>query len=534
MVGIIKGDMIYPAQTSLIPVQVALVRFLEQNGLPSAFGNYPYWYLGTTPFRYLTGPILPGLCLALHRIFPAFNFFEIMFGVIGISWVFGAIGVYLLVISLANSSTSEESLPPAPRLRRAGRATVRGVLAAVFYLFGPIVPFLFRFSDGIYLIAFSFLPFVYAQYAKFLRGEKRETAVLLCLLIAFVILLDSLIIPTLLLGMAAIFLAQVGWKRVEEKLKSSLVFLFFSFLVATLWYTPSYWLTLLGAPSLGGIGVIGVIGELGKLLPSALAIGAAVFSARFFKKKDLLRDFCFYWLFIFGFLTLVRFLSDPDFWLDWVSYNLELQLGLSILGGLLIGRLLGHPNYIRMKIIRINPNILVLSVLCLLCSVFWVLVVNRYVLGTLRRDITKTVEYRIGSQLSQIAKPGERVFLSGSTAFWLNSLDFCPDRGKTQIETLKNAEKCTEIVQVRGGRDQASVDPNWRKAVWEIREGAVADDAERVLKTLKISYLVVHTEESEEFYHDFVYPEKFEEIRSLVKVYDRRGDIIYKVMNVVK
>ena len=51
--------MIYPAQTSMIPAQIALVRFLEATGWQSANRNYPYWYLGTTPFRYLTGPILP-------------------------------------------------------------------------------------------------------------------------------------------------------------------------------------------------------------------------------------------------------------------------------------------------------------------------------------------------------------------------------------------------------------------------------------------------------------------------------------------
>lgn len=79
-------------------------------------------------------------------------------------------------------------------------------------------------------------------------------------------------------------------------------------------------------------------------------------------------------------------------------------------------------------------------------------------------------------------KPGERVLLSGSTVFLLNSF--------------------FDIRQVRRGVDQASVDPIWRQGLWEIREGEV--------------------------YHDFVYPQKFEKIGSLQKVYEQNGDIIYK------
>jgi uncharacterized membrane protein len=82
---------------------------------------------------------------------------------------------------------------------------------------------------------------------------------------------------------------------------------------------------------------------------------------------------------------------------------------------------------------------------------------------------------------------------------------------------------------VRGGKDQVGVDPNWRKAVWEIREGERVEDSLRWLKKLKISYLVVHTEESGEFYHDFAHPEKFEEVEGLEKIYGGDGDRIYRI-----
>jgi len=491
--------MIYPAQTSLIPAQIALARFWEQGG--SVFTNYPYWYLGTTPFRYLTGPILPLVLIGLHRILSFLSLFEIMLGLVGMAWVVGGIGVYVLVRELegkAGKNREKQGEKRRPSL---------AVVAAIFYLFGPIVPFLFRFSGGLYLIAFSFLPFILLLYSRFLRGKREKTDILLCLLIAFIILLDSAIIPTMILGIAAIFLAQVGWKKAEEKLKQTFLIFSFSFLISSLWYTPSYWLVSLTGPSLAGKERLGVIFQLSKLLPAALAFALAIFSVRFFKKRHLLRDFCFYWLFIFGFLTLMRFISDPDFWLDWSSYGTELQLGIGMVLSLAL-----------FKVKRKSWQTYATTSLVILL-VGWTLAVKGWVIDTLQRDITQTVEYRVGKQLSEIAKPpstssgqdGEKVFLSGTTAFWLNAF--------------------FDISQVRGGVDQASVYPTWRQAAWEIREGTEVEKSLRWLKELGISYLVVHAEDSEEFYHDFTYPEKFESVEGLEKVYDEGGDRIYRVVD---
>jgi hypothetical protein len=507
--------MIFASQTSLIPVQVALTRFWEQGG--NIFGNYPYWYLGTTPFRYLTGPVLPAVLVGLHRILPALSLFEIFFGVIGVCWVVGGIGVYSLVVSLANSFTSERRSPPSEECIRPPRRRF-ALMAAVFYIFGPMVPLLFRFSDGLYLVAFSFLPFTLLMYLKMLKKWTRGRAVALLVTICFLMLLDSLIIPTLILGMAAVFLAQVGWKRAEEKLKQTFLIFAFSFLISTLWYTPGYWLTLLGAPSLAGKGLFSVIGELTKLLPTALALVIAVVSVKFFKEKNKLRDFCFYWLFTYVFLTLLRFLSDPDFWMDWTAYGIELQFGMAIGLGLVLNNLLATPKH-RIPLSGSTEALNKFSVSGLFSvSVFlmflfgsWLFLFNRYVLGTLQGEIERTVEYRIGKELDEKVRKGEKVFLSGSTAFWLNAF--------------------FDVAQVRGGVDQAATNESWRKAAWEIREGVDAEDSLKWLKDLDVSYLVVHTSTSSEFYHDFKSPEKFEGVGGLKKVYDEEGDRIYQVLN---
>jgi hypothetical protein len=543
----------FPAQSSLMPIQIALSRFIEQGG--DIFGNYPYWYLGTTPFHNLTGPFVPGILALIHKILPDFSLFMIMFGVIGIVWVIGGVGVYLFMEEM-RVNKGELGLM---------RERIIALSATFFYLFGAIVPFLFRFTDGLYLIAFSFLPFVLLKYFKLLKKWTRKDAIITGLLISFVMLLNSLIIPALVIGMVSLLLAQGDWDHIETKIKTSCWLLVVSVLLATIWYTPGYWFTLLGAPSLAGEGLLKVIASLGKLIPVSLALAAAIFSIRLFKKREILRDFAFYWFFIFGFLSLLRFLSDPDFWLDWSAYGLEIQFGGAIILALMLGRFENRRLMTEDRLqktdnrglmtddrrqmvedrlpmtedgkqkredqfsvvgLQNQPSVFSLrssafsfrhrfSAFCLQFSfliaylLIFVFIFNKYVLGTLQKDITKSMEYKISKQIEQTAKTDDKVLLSGSTVFWLNAF--------------------VDIPQVRGGVDQASKDGSWRKEVWEIREGEDGQKSLEALKRLGVRYLVVHTSDSLEYYHDFKFPYKFENLNSLEKIYEEGGDIIYNI-----
>ena len=49
------------------------------------------------------------------------------------------------------------------------------------------------------------------------------------------------------------------------------------------------------------------------------------------------------------------------------------------------------------------------------------------------------------------------------------------------------------------------------------------------MKALNINYIVVHNDQSAEFYHDFKNVEKFENTTNLVKFFEELGDLIYKV-----
>ena len=128
-------------------------------------------------------------------------------------------------------------------------------------------------------------------------------------------------------------------------------------------------------------------------------------------------------------------------------------------------------------------------------------------------------ECRVGEALSrfmdddcrEVGNCSLRAYVSGSSAFWLNSW--------------------FDVAQVRGGGEQGSLNPWWPHGSYQIREGRDAELADLWLKVLGVSYLVVHGEESLEVYHDFRYPSKFDGMEEWEKVWEREGDMIYRRQN---
>src|SRR4030042_4004435 len=454
----------YPAQTSLIPIHIALARFLENEGIQAIFSNYPYWYLGTTPFRFLTGPIMPGLLVLLHKALPFLNLFEIFYFILIASFLIGGVGVFIFIKSLIDTNTATK-ITNGKKEQFGNRLAL---LSALLFMFFPIALLLFSFSDGVHIIAFNLLPLVLWQYTRLLKKQRNlKNELFLIITITFVILTDTLMINTLVMGMLITLFSIKGWQRIEANIKYSLKILIFALLLATWWYTPAYWWQILVAPSFSGKPLFAVIGQLAKLFPVVLALFLALFSGKLIKLKQPAVKFCFSWLFVFGFLTLMRFIADPDFWLDWTAYSIELQFGFSIFGGLLINKWFCLDKYQKLKIKNKNDISKIKSILSLVCIfafyfLIFTIVFKTYVLDYMRRNIEDSVEYKIGKKLSEVIKEDQKVFLSGTTVFWLNAF--------------------FDIRQVRGGNDRVSVNSDWRKAAWEIREGL---DVQKSLKWLK-------------------------------------------------
>src|SRR3989344_7777309 len=92
----------FPAQTSFIPITVALARWVEANGFG---GLYPYWYLGTTPVKYLTGPVVPELLWGLHKLFGGFSLFDLSFVLLVASFLLRSAGWGILAWKLSGKKS---------------------------------------------------------------------------------------------------------------------------------------------------------------------------------------------------------------------------------------------------------------------------------------------------------------------------------------------------------------------------------------------------------------------------------------------
>lgn len=474
----------------MMPGTVALARFVESSyikeGWPAlrTIGEewYPFWYLGV-PFRYLGGPVVPLLLSGLHHFLPKLTLFDLYFLLTAFFWLFGGVSLSLLV-------------------KKLGQKTAVAFLAGLVFLIGPYLPFLFPYTDSLYLIGFSFLPLILFFYFEILKKWSVRKGIFLSVLIGLVLLISNLILPALLVGMLSLYLPTASWGSMEKQLKRTAVILAMGFVFATFWYGPYYWFHLWSVPSFAGKGLGSVASLLIKLGSALIPILLATFSVKQFRKRDnLLFNFAFFWFFIFGFLTLMRFLSDPDFWQDWSGYALELQMGGAILLAIMINWLLQASR--RPVILRT----LFLSGLVVALVLPWIFAPQKF-LG-LRKDIQNSAEERLGSWLAENVKSNERVYLSGTDAFWLNAF--------------------FDVSQLRGGVDQGATHPFWAKASYEIREGTDGKLAVNWLKALGISYLVVHEKESADYYHDFKQPEKFKKTSDLTEVLRERGEVVYKV-----
>ena len=567
----------FPSQTSLIPITVALAKFTAANGFG---GLYPYWYLGSTPVKYLTGPVVPGVLVGLHQLLPNFSLFDLSYFVILTSYFISAIGWGILSGRLSGSRMvgwwvgGLTFILPWHWVSGFGLGEVSAVAASaltpwvlIAFVARSLAPIKKRSTnlnskfETIYpscsgLRQHHTLEESWWRFASWLRHvfDWGQASVLPLLALALLLLTNTTAAIPAIVGLLILAISDRPRFLTESKyqisnIKRAALVILAAWVLSTFWYGVDYWQTIFGAPSIGGKSVVGafvtLLNFLRGFVPVILAVVLVFWGV---KPKSLYDKFVLAWLTIFGSLTLFRFMADPDFWMDWTAWMGEVEIGVALLLGHFLARS-SNASVLRFDVRRTSDTLAEsdsarLGLTCskassprnesnggvyrasLSYSIYYLLF-TIYILGTWliawqnrdfwlpRADTSQSVEYKIATWLNQDVNCQlsivncQIVFLSGTTAFWLNSL--------------------VDVRQVRGGRDEVSVNGDWRDAAWEIREGATGEGTERALRTLNISYVVVHTKDSGEFYHDFLYPQKFENISSLTKIYEKDGDVIYQV-----
>lgn len=504
----------------LIVTVVALSDFFIKNFPHVSW--YPYWYLGN-PYQYLIGPVVPATLAIVQSVNFKVQSYEIYFFLILGSFLIGALGLYSF-------------------LRVWGAHKKQAVASALLYVILPASWFILSYQNGLHHIAFGFLPWVLVFFERYLEQMTVKRSLFLSIAIAFELLITTSILLPIIIGFVAVFVAiridlkqRANHEREIERiiLKTTGVILL-ALSLATFWYAPSFWWTQLFNPSFGGLSLVKLIEFLFQLILQLFPIILAVVFVKW-RHARLSSHLLFGLLFFssFFFLSVVRFLFDPDFVMDWISYFIELQFGLSIvLGSLLakieVGNLVQNSKLkvksfpsrdeagsLKFKIL--NFELLFFTLHFALLTYLLILLVSTgfdiWTLSKLRNQLRSGYQLRIISILKNHVKEEERVFLSGSSAFFANLH--------------------LNIQQVRGGRDEVSIHPMWAHGAYQIREGEDKELAKNWLKALGASYVLVHEKGSDEPFHDFKHPEKFTSSRldseDFGLIVSNHKDKLYKV-----
>lgn len=445
----------YPSQTSLIPATVALIRYIESNGFG---GNYPYWYLGSTPTKFLIGPIIPYITIFIKNIAINVSFFNILIYLIIVSYILSSLAWGILIYKITKNK-------------------LISIVTVIIYFLLPGKYFVgFGLEEGTFILAKNLLPFFFL----FIYQRKK---ILSILSLSFLLLINTSILTQVLVGVGALSLNFKVFKR-------NVFYIICSLILVTYWYSPQYWIVVLFNPSIGGLSLGKLALRIFELARNFLPILLAFFVVRVGKiKRSNIERFGLIWFGIFTFLTIYRFIADYDFWIDWTAWLPELEIGFAIF----IANSIFEKKY---KWVLILSSILLIPTF---------IIIKNLKFNTL---ITKNPPEIMKSliELDKISK-GQTVFISGTTTFWANAF--------------------FDIKQVRGGRDQYAIHPTWDKGSYELREGENASNSDKWLELLDIKYVLVHGEDSTEYYHDFKNISKWYRLGR--KVYEDNGDFILKI-----
>ena len=491
----------YPSEASLIPVTIALTKFVEEYLGSSWFSIlslgkawFPYWYLGT-PYRYLTGPLVPIVLSLLHEISPDSTLFNLTFILIGFTYLLSIVGWLFLVKRIQNSNFKTTHL----------------ILLVLLLVFPWRMFTSLSLSEASLSIARNLLPFVLLAIYKLLVKRELKEWVTAVFAVSLLLLTNTGIFTILLVGIIALIFARSfknnKFSNISYYIKRVSIAIILSLLIVTLWYTPGYWWLQLINPSIGGVSGIKVFVRILELLKGLVPLGLAVFAVYFsMKLKKRLSVFTLVWVFAFLFLTTFRFIGDPDFWTDWSVWLYELEIGVAILVSLVIN------GFVSRKVgLESFPKTYYLIPIALLFPFYLTWRVH------LALGKPELLPGQVPEEVSSLNKAQEivgnesRIFLSGSTVFWAGSYDTPP-------------------MQVRGGADRASIHPLWQHAAYQLREGKDPELAKRWLSALGTQYVLVHTDRSRERYHDFKNNSKWKEVGK--KVWEEEGDILYQIGDV--
>ncbi|HUT16359.1 MAG TPA: hypothetical protein VMY98_08960, partial [Anaerolineae bacterium] len=221
------------------------------------------------------------------------------------------------------------------------------------------------------------------------------------------------------------------------------------------------------------------------------------------------------WTALFGGFVLTYYATGFSLAPQPIRYAPEAQMGCALLVGILLAGLFDRISRLPATAaeggaLRFRRGFAFVCLLVVLAVALAVpLVKASHAITNPHADITSTPEYRIAQWLESHLQPlkGERTYLTGTPAFWLNAF--------------------TEVPQLRGAADNAQPSRWWADISYQINKGVDGELAMLWLRALGIRYVVVNYPESGTPYVDYAFPAKFEGL--LPMAYECDGFRVFEV-----
>ncbi|MFC1943915.1 hypothetical protein ACFLX5_00180 [Chloroflexota bacterium] len=513
----------------LVSINLAIVYPLFQGGYTShlssietAFiadaefisANYPYtswnplWYLGF-PFHLFYTPLLPYMVATAHKVIPPMDVVHLYHILSALFYILTPVSLYFMARYLFRR-----------QLIATSAAIIYSVLPSFCYIFSEVraddishdyapwqLQVLTYYGEGPHISALAVTPIAVVLFLRLLRKPTLPRYIWAALAVSAVALFNLIGLFALSLILAVVLFSEVVAGDARRKLLTGIGCALLSLGLVAAWYNPSF----IGASlSFGGewvsIYTIAVALALGLLVMAALFV--TLYGRMGIQPYFVIGG----WALVFLVIALLYFAFDISLAPQPKRYMPELNMAAAALGGAAVGLL-----YDRLRKSAFTRGGLVSSgFLCMVAlgivlgSVFSLRSVHS--MSEPHPEIAQTSEYRMVRWLGSNLSVGERVYATGSHAFWLNVF--------------------TDVPQLRGGTDQGATNPWWAHVAYQINKGSDGEVAVLWCRALNIKYLVVNYPDSSVPYKDYALPDKFEGL--LTPVYrfapnQGRGDIVYEV-----
>jgi len=473
---------------------ISHARFIAEN-YPNLTWN-PLWYAGF-PFHFFYMPLMPYLVAVAHWAYPSISISQAYRIITGLSYCLGRVTLYVFVKYLTKRDSAAwiaaitYSITPStmyfviPSL---------GNFASSFSNAPWSLVVLTVFGEGPHITALTVCPIAALAFLHALRNPRPRNYVFAALATGCVALINLVGFFSLFLILLILFYSELILGNAMKKLKTALTCLVIAYGLVAFQYDISYVAVFLPyaeirfAPTTAFMVVL-------------IAVPLVwMFSSYAGKRRNLqLLLISSLWFAVFAIITCLWYFYLIQLAPQGNRYIPEADMGFAILLGTLSPSILTSrrqgirlPIPARPKMLLKTTAVAIILVLLVFSSMPFLQ--SPWTLTKPAVDITETPEYVISEWLSEHVHD-ERVYATGTIAFWLNAFSNVP--------------------QLRGGGDGAAINPWWSHVTYQINTGSNGSLAALWCKALNIRFIVVNYPNASTPYPDYRFPQKFEGVLPL-------------------